>query len=386
MRRCARLFLAAICALLCTHTILSFALRDLRYSIWFDNTRYAQRLESEFAAELVASRQAIEAQRSLPRLDRSNASLCIAIASAPRPQPHLTVLIGSLLRGTSAAERRDTRVVVVSAAHEHHAEAEALADEVDGVELIRFDDIVHTAANESDVLRWRGLQTRTITFAAEVCLNHSVRVGSPYFVVLEDDGVVADSFVDRVKRDLAVLSDKTDWVYVKLFATDFYEGWERDDYYMGVALLAIWVLAGALWRVRGSSTHALVCALGGSFIWLMLLALGKQNVRLPPAAGLHELKLHVSSCAHVYSTAHARDLITFVTFRSHTLLPNSDIALNKFLQLPGNEQLRAFNLVPNLFQHTGLYSSCTHSSCAQAQKLHGDAAHMKQSSTFRRHQ
>ncbi len=147
-RQLARLLLATIGALLIAHSLCSFAFSNLRFSMWFDTVGYAQRLNAEFAAELAASRDAIATERTLPRHDRSNASFCIAIASAPRAQPHLTVLLGSFLRGTSAVERRNTRVIVVTAAHEQHAEAESLAA-LDGIELLRFDDDVRTTANES---------------------------------------------------------------------------------------------------------------------------------------------------------------------------------------------------------------------------------------------
>jgi hypothetical protein len=376
------------------HILLCFTMQDVQYSMWFSLARYEARLFSEFQSELAAAKIAVSEQlrrqRHQPssRVHARNESLCAAIVTTPREFPFVTVLVGSLLRGTP--DRDDLHVIIVTA-DRAHAEAEELA-QLDGFELQRCTLDSDLAALDNDSLplkltSWVKKQTQVVNCAMAACGAHARRVGAPFFVILEDDGILADSFVTRVRHGLAALPQHQDWFYVKLFASDFFSGWEEDDVPLIVAPpLAIWCIALSLFRRNPSKAARLFAiAAGASIACLGLAGVGKQNL-FRWRTGLNPIQQHFSMCANVFNTDAAERFLAFADekMRADDGSLNSDILLNRFLGQ--NANLSAYNLVPNLYQHVGFSSSCASQSCRNEGKARGvDAARMKQSSTFVRH-
>jgi hypothetical protein len=388
--------LATLLLISVVHILLCFAMQDVQYSIWFSFARYEARLFSEFQSELAAAKLAVSEQlrrqRHQPsaRVRARNESLCAAIVTTPREFPFVTVLVGSLLRGTP--DRDDLRVIIVTA-DRAHAEAEELA-QLDGFELQRCTLDSDLAALDSDSLplhlkSWIKKQTQVVNCAMAACGAHARRAGAPFFVMLEDDGILADAFVARVRHGLAALSQHQDWFYVKLFTSDFFSGWDVDDVPLIAAPpVAIWCIALLLIRRNPSkAARTFVLAAGASIACLVVAGAGKQNL-FRWRTGLTPIQQHFSMCANVFNTDATERFLAFAgeKMRANDGDLNSDILLNRFLGQPENANLSAYNLVPNLYQHVGFSSSCASQSCRNEGKARGvDAARMKQSSTFVRH-
>jgi hypothetical protein len=199
------------------HLLAFCALRDAQYSWWFDFHAYKSRLDAEYRHELNLSDVAIEcALRREPAHVNANASLCIAVATTRRKGTHyVRVLLGSFLRGTPKAQRDDAIVQLVAAGSAAHPDAEQLA-QLPGIQLHRLfptanvTSLAHSARVD--------LQLRSILLTTQLCVTHAHRVGAPYFVLLEDDGILADNFVGRVHDAVGTLDvDDPDWFVVKLF-------------------------------------------------------------------------------------------------------------------------------------------------------------------------
>lgn len=383
-RQCSTTTLLTIVVLGVIHLLAFLALHNLQYSWWFDFDAYKLRLDSEYHRELALSDAAIERTLRLePASVHTNASLCIAVATMRREGTHyVRVLLGSFLRGTPKSQRADTIVHLVVTGSAAHPDADQLA-RLPGVQIQRLFPTINATDLEHSV--WIEFQLRSILFTMQVCLDHAKRVGAPYFVVLEDDGILADNFVDRVHDAVGTLDvDDPNWFVVKLFLSDFFAGFELHDlvwilplclftplcvFALSRYLLHLTVLRG---RIAAAAVFvALVCVIG----------VGRQNL-LGWRHGLTPVSVHFSMCAHVYSTRHAERFIDAATPR-HGLFPDlpPDVALNEFVH---TWRLNMYNYVPNLYQHIGFWSSCSHGSCANHGKIQGDPRTMKQSSTFQR--
>jgi len=373
------------------HLLAFCALRDAQYSWWFDFHAYKSRLDAEYRHELNLSDVAIErVLRREPAHVNANASLCIAVATTRRSTNYVRVLLGSFLRGTPKAQRDDAIVHLVAAGSAAHPDAEQLA-QLPGVQLHRLFPTVNVTSLAHSA--WVDLQLRSILLTMQLCVTHAHRVGAPYFVLLEDDGILADNFVDRVHDAVGTLDvDDPDWFVVKLFLSDFFAGFESHDLAWILPLcgltplltfaVARYLLRVAVLRARIVAAIALVALVG-------TIGVGRQNL-VGWRRGLTPVTEHFSMCAHVYSTRHAQRFIDEAMPvndgpRIAMLMagrdPPPDVALNDFVH---KWKLNMYNFVPNLFQHIGLWSSCSDGSCAEHGKIRGDPRTMKQSSTFER--
>jgi hypothetical protein len=234
-----RNILLSIAFLLLLHPLLIGLFRNVRYSLFFSSSADFAHLQQEYERELRLSERAVERRLRLQQLrdiddssgsSSQNASLCVAIASVPRGSGHryLTLLVGSLLRGSTLDEIESTRFVIVTRSAAAHDEARHIA-ELDNFELIETspDDDAKSIHNDNNMLlpQWVSNQQKDYLDAMNVCLEHAKRVDAPYYVVLEDDGLLANHFIQRIHSGVSSIVDKHDWFIVKLFLTDYYAGW-----------------------------------------------------------------------------------------------------------------------------------------------------------------
>lgn len=255
-----KVFVNAFVFLMIIHPILFGLFRDVRYSLFFSAANDFVRLNQEYEREYDLSNRAVERTLLLQQERRrqrgvedpldsdeatkkhaEEAELCVAIATVPRASDHhyLTLLVGSLLRGSTALEIHNTRFMLVTSYPETHEEAKRLA-QLDNFELVptsHLRDHEDRAETHSllNTMQWGKFQQQSYLDAMKACANHAKRVNASYYVVLEDDGLLANHFIDRLHAGVAPIADKTDeWFIVKLFLTDYFVGWSVDD----VTLLA----------------------------------------------------------------------------------------------------------------------------------------------------
>lgn len=387
LRHCATLSLIALFVLSALHLTAFVTLHDVQYSWWFDFNAYKSRLEREYLRELALSDAAIERslRRDVPWVN-ANASLCIAVATTHREgRQYVRVLLGSWLRGTPRPQRDDAIIHLVSTGNSSNADIEQLA-QLAGVQIQRLFPTVNATA--LDHIAWVDLQLKSILFTMQFCVEHAQRVGSRYFVLLEDDGILADNFVDRVHDAVGTLDvDDPNWFVIKLFLSDYFSGFESHDALWILPLcvvlpLAVYIVARCL--LHRTVAHAQIAATITLIVFVCVIGVGRQNL-VPWKRGLTRVTAHFSMCAHIYSTQHARNFIA----AAMPLIDGSslgkdeppDSALNTFVT---KSNLTMYNYVPNLYQHIGFWSSCTRGSCVRSGKIQGDPRTMKQSSTFER--
>jgi hypothetical protein len=351
-RQCATTTLWTLLALSLLHLFAFVFLRELQYSWWFDFAAYKERLDAEYRHELILSDAAIDrALRREPASVNANASLCIAVATTRRENTHyVRVLLGSFLRGTPKAQRDDAIVHLVAAGSAAHPDADRLA-QLPGVQLQRLFPAVN--ATSLAHAAWVDLQLKSILLTMQLCVTHAQRVGAPYFVLLEDDGILADNFVDRVHDAVGTLDvDDPDWFVVKLFLSDFFSGFESHDLAWILPLcfatpLVVFVVARYL--LRRSVTRSRIVAAAALVALICMIGVGRQNL-VGWRRGLTRVTEHFSMCAHVYSTRHAQRFIdeSMPAADGSTMGhdPPPDLALKQFRAQvePSYVQLRAESL------------------------------------------
>ncbi|TPX32944.1 hypothetical protein SeMB42_g07553 [Synchytrium endobioticum] len=366
---------------------LFFLLYDTKYS-WFDIKTTNTNAHNDEAARLASSKAFLltlpHAHAPAPAPSDSP-GLCIYIISgSPRPQQYLTQATAFLLSRTDSTQSR-IAIVNTNIPPSAHSEAIRLAQHVP--------ILIPTRRNVTTDDEWTQLswwKKGSYDFAAVFDLAHDSHC--LVTVVLEDDAVVGPAFSETVRRRLARLlaSDESQcsWAYIKLFWTHYWDGWEVSVADV-LVLAAVSLTAGivcalvALARLQrrralgGSAVQAMllvVFAFGCVVALLVLLSVGKQNWRRWLGASETGVVPSVAAAAavgQVYSKCHLRGMADFLYARAADDVP-VDILFNAYV---AEKQVRIYEVVPNVVQHVGLYSSAE-------VKNKGTAKFMKVSSTF----
>ena len=229
------------------------------------------------------------------------------------------------------------------------------------------------------------------------------RQGRHHFtLILEDDIVTTRHVIDKLVTAVQPLLKREDWLLLRLYRSSFWDGWEVRDWpvlimygiFGGVLGAVTAMLVDAIFCARPlphelmSNSHcrpvinaracqvvvlALVAIVSGLITVAVLLLLNRQNIRLLNApTGLSLDDSSAGAVALLFPTANLTGLLTFLRNPSMPSTTPIDNALNQYAEETGLEQLL---LVPNLFDHRGVYSSA-------ATKNKGSYKELKVSSTF----
>ena len=68
---------------------------------------------------------------------------------------------------------------------------------------------------------WRTNENFDYLHALKACKA----TGAPWILILEDDVLTVPKFYTKMLKGIAPIQDKEDWLYVKLFATEFENHW-----------------------------------------------------------------------------------------------------------------------------------------------------------------
>ena len=188
---------------------------------------------------------------------------------------------------------------------------------------------------------------------------------APYIAIFEGDILLADGWLARVVADLersSELMKKTDWLDLRLFASDSSIGWASREFLgnntplisLGVGVLLFVVLIMLRSRAQllspylsNASIFIICCIATPAFVILFFQA--PKGLILPPSPGVHRQDdFGCCTQAQVFNREHVPKLATFITNQA-TGLPH-DIAIEQFAH---DNHIARYALYPVLAQHLG---------------------------------
>lgn len=365
--------LAVFVAFAFLYTVTSFSARDPT-SIFFNPRkgyapRYSAIRRQQAQAYIDAYRP--DAKADVTKAGDSKRRLCVGVPSYRRDNSrHLPSAVGSLLEGLTPEERQEIYLIVFithSNPNHHPAYNEAwlagLADEVltyrfgdDQMQMIRNMEAKGGAFIEKGLFDYEYLLKR--------CADHF----TPYIAIIDDDTVAMDGWyhrtmdaIDQAEQQAAVVHSKPDFLYLRLFYTEEFWGWNAEYWqtYFYYSFCAAAIPAALLFIIRFTTpttklslalttrrTILAMYALIGTAI-LLFFALGRTTV-LPLPVGVHEMpEFGCCSQAFVFPTQKIVDLISYFHDRriGHTEVLIEDYANER-------RELR-YAITPSVIQHLG---------------------------------
>ncbi|KAL8819103.1 MAG: hypothetical protein Q9223_002398 [Gallowayella weberi] len=314
--------------------------------------------------------------RNGSRVNGPGATMCLGIATVERPgEQYVHLALGSLMAGLTEDERNHLYAVILIGHTDperhpiyHEPWLETLSDKVltyDALPKEQFELLLQWE-QEKD---YRRKAIFDYTHLLETCL----RSGAAWIAMIEDDTIAVAEWYPRTLAALDVASSKGfEWLYLRLFFTEQFLGWNRESWptYLLASLSTVLGVATALLALQriqlryyrhhhhhGASciisngtifTLSLICT--PAFILLYFLA-GKLSMR-PLLPGVHEMP-NYGCCAQglVFSPASAA--------RAVPKLKEKELGfVDMILEEWANEaNLARFAVVPSLLQHIGGRSS-----------------------------
>ncbi|KAM5529125.1 hypothetical protein FOXYSP1_16969 [Fusarium oxysporum f. sp. phaseoli] len=191
--------------------------------------------------------------------------------------------------------------------------------------------------------------------------------GAEYFILIEDDIIAAEHWLERLSSGLETLEsteDPTNWLYLRLFYSETYLGWNSEEWpiylicslsvYCAVLMIYLLVVTIDL-RRRSHSLHFKSNAWNflhltfwtTSFIVLYFLA-GRLEVD-PYPEGVQEMPKY-GCCAQGLVIPHQH----FDTLRATLEAASDDLAGDSLIEtFADDHELKKYAIVPSILQHVG---------------------------------
>jgi hypothetical protein len=196
--------------------------------------------------------------------------------------------------------------------------------------------------------------------------------GADYFLLVEDDIVASRDWFDRLQESLTEMEDinhaSADWLYLRLFYTELYLGWNSEEWPRYIAhIAAVYVVVAAFavlgrraWltlrgrRLGDVSIKSLdVTSIVRFNVWVALFVAlffmaGRQTV-VPRRAGVQEMQ-NYGCCAQGLTFPQRHLEMLSAKLRS----PPHDIPGDSFVDVvAADEGLKKWAVIPSVFQHAG---------------------------------
>jgi cytochrome b len=335
--------------------------------------------------------------------------LCIVIIAAQRPQRYLLQLLGTLVSSyITELPRCELHVLQTSDAVELQQDVSSVKHLLKATLNVQLSHHITGDSSASTNRTWWSRETAHYAQALQLCADSS---DTAYTCILEDDALPAqrvltkllDTVVPQLLEWEAANQQHSTWVLAKLFATQYWFGWEVEDVpvltAVGFAVAAL--VAAVLCNTRNGCLTArhrvlrdvlptavcekatavtaaaaatllvvqhrpaiaiLVTAVYAALLVVgCLVAIGKQHV-LPvhKFRGVRETQQAASTVATLYPQRVVAPLVAFLEKEAQF---GSRVPVDVLIgaQFIAAQKTRAVMLevLPHLFQHIGLYSSNT---------------------------
>lgn len=298
--------------------------------------------------------------------------LCVGIPSVARDGPrYIDTAVGSLLEGLTPEERSEIYLVVFVPHPEptvHSAYNEKwlpdLADEVltygfgpDVMQHIRNMEAEGGLYREKGLYDWR--------FLVQKCYEKDI----PYIAILEDDVVAMDGWyhrtmagVEDAERMSAEMRAKPEFLYLRMFYTEEYLGWNSEYWrmylYNSLIAFTIPVVALLLFRTTSLAAKRFLTLRAMMFVLLMLtafiglfFAIGRLST-FPIPEGVNEME-EFGCCkqGYVFPREKAMQLAEYFEERRFGFV---DVIIEDFANI--HRELR-WAITPSVLQHLGRTSS-----------------------------
>ncbi|KAF2726051.1 hypothetical protein K431DRAFT_316965 [Polychaeton citri CBS 116435] len=304
----------------------------------------------------------------VPGIKSQKPELCVGIAGVQREGVHyFSSAVGSLLDGLSPEERSRLYLAVMIAqsnATKHEAWPEAWLHDLPD-ELFTYSDL--SELQQSRLLHVEATDKNfdfKILIDYVLMLNACLNTKAPYILILEDDVLALDGWFHRAMQAIHELERKPEFkrsLYVRLFYTDKYLGWNSEQWprYLSWSIVTEFaVLAGLLGlRKIGFSRYLsvgvifLALAVFTPASILLFFAAGRLTVA-PPGHGLTRMDSYgCCSQALLYPRAQVPHLVTYIEEQKKGKV---DVLVEKYANL---EEKARWAWSPGLFQHVGTKSA-----------------------------
>ncbi|KAL8716639.1 MAG: hypothetical protein Q9225_006050 [Loekoesia sp. 1 TL-2023] len=292
-------------------------------------------------------------------------TMCIGIATVERAgEQYIRSTFGSLMDGLEEAERKHIYTIVLighTDPHRHPVFREpwfkALSDMVliyDPTNREQFEN-VRKMEQEKD---YRQKAIFDYTYLLEEC----IKSGAAWVAMIEDDTLAVADWYPRTMRALDLADSKsTDWLYLRLFFTEEFFGWNREFWPMyllsSVAVFAsVAALLLLLRKVRypmviSNAVIFTVCFVCTPACILLYFMAGRLSMR-PMIPGVHEMP-NFGCCAQglVFSLDTAARVVDKLREKGPGFV---DMILEEWAN---EEKLTRFAVIPSVLQHIGSHSS-----------------------------
>ncbi|KAL8849053.1 MAG: hypothetical protein Q9221_005952 [Calogaya cf. arnoldii] len=295
----------------------------------------------------------------------SQPTMCLGIATVERPgEQYVRPAFGSLMEGLSEDERKHIHTVVLIGHTDpqqhpiyHETWLENTSDKIltyDTSNTTQFDLLVKWE-KEKD---YRRKAIFDYTYLLETCIDS----GAAWIAMIEDDTLAVKGWYLRAMAALDVAESKTtDWLYLRLFFTEKFFGWNSEFWptYLLSSVTIVAAVAAFLLALRRLRYHTVIsnwtiltiCFVYTPACILLYFAAGKLSMRpLPP--GVHEMP-NYGCCAQgmVFSSPGAARVVNKLKEKESGFV---DMILEEWAN---QEKLTRFAVVPSLLQHIGGHSS-----------------------------
>ncbi|KAF2134961.1 hypothetical protein P153DRAFT_278675 [Dothidotthia symphoricarpi CBS 119687] len=355
------------------YTVTTLSARDPTSVFFSPRKGYAPRYSAIRRQQAQAFIQSYSsaASSSVVKAADDKRKLCVGIPSYRRDNSrHLPSAMGSLLEGLTPEERREIYLMVfITHSNPNHHPAyneEWLAGLADEVLTYKFgDDQMQGIRNmeaKGGAFIEKGL------FDYEYLLKKCAEQYTPYIAIIDDDTVAMDGWyhrtiaaIDEAERQAAIVHSKPDFLYLRLFYTEEFWGWNAEYWhtYLYYSMFVAAIPTALLFVIRftmPTTKYSLalttrrsmiaIYAMTGTSI-LLFFALGRTTV-LPLPIGVHEMPAFgCCSQAFVFPTQKVVDLISY--FRERRI-GNTEVLIEDYAN--ERNELR-YAITPSVIQHVG---------------------------------
>ncbi|KAL8662819.1 MAG: hypothetical protein Q9202_004421 [Teloschistes flavicans] len=338
-------------------------------SVFFDSRRayqhpYSSHRQRQADDFVETTEKSLDKNDSALRGTRS--SLCLGIATVERSGPqYLRHTLGSLMEGLTDEERHTIHTVILIGHTQpqnhsiyHEPWLKALSNQILTYNI--------SNAKQLDLLteweRHQDYRRKAIydyTYLLEAC-THS---GATHIAMIEDDVLAVQGWHARTKAALELINAKrVDWLYLRLFFTEQFFGWNR-EFWPTYVLASVGVVAAvAILLLSLHNTIHFRTSLPSQIIVLASLVYtpacillyfmaGRVSMR-PMAPGVHEMP-NFGCCAQgfVFPAAVAPRVVSKLKEKE---LGFVDMIIEEWAN---EEDLKRFAVIPSVLQHIGSHSS-----------------------------
>jgi hypothetical protein len=207
-------------------------LSNYRYTWFYRNQRYEKELHLKMNEQLRLSQLYWNELLKTPNSsDHLTSDICTVLISSPRNQhPTLHYTLSSLVTAMTPEEKLTMKIIVYNTArppylHQYAQElSEAHIPFLQVIDSSLFESELYSKSIEfkRDYQKWIWTEAVDYLFALSYCQERN----SSYILILQDDLIFTKQFFTKLR---SALNNKFNCSSLRLFKSDFWDGWELED-------------------------------------------------------------------------------------------------------------------------------------------------------------